>query len=95
MSKLRIQTTRYFLASTEYKWSHAHKHMEHMWVRRELGEELWAQCNQPGFELVYIRSRSQTLPEDVYCRCDVYVDVADSRQSTLFALQGHTPVNQA
>ena len=69
--------------------------MEHMWVRRELGEELFAQCNQPGFELVYIRSNSQTLPEDVYCRCDVYVDVEDSRQSTLFALRGHTPVNQA
>jgi hypothetical protein len=69
--------------------------MEHMWVRRELGEELYAQCNQPGFELVYIRSNSQTLPEDVYCRCDVYVDVEDSKQSTLFALRGHTPVNQA
>jgi hypothetical protein len=69
--------------------------MEHMWVRRELGEELYAQCNQPGFELVYIRSNSQTLPEDVYCRCDVYVDVEDSKQSTLFALKGHTAVNQA
>jgi hypothetical protein len=69
--------------------------MEHMWVRRELGEELYAQCNQPGFELVYIRSNSQTLPEDVYCRCDVYVDVEDSKQSTLFALRGHTAVNQA
>jgi hypothetical protein len=60
-----------------------------MWVRRELGEELFRQCNQPGFELVYIRSNSQTLPEDVYCRCDVYVDVEDSRQSMLFALQGY------
>lgn len=83
---------RYYLASCEYKWSHAHKDMEHLWVRRELGDELFKQCNQPGFELVYIRSRSQTLPEDVYCRCDVYVDVQNERQSTLFALQGYTAV---
>ena len=58
-----------------------------MWVRRELGEELFRQCNQPGFELVYIRSNSQTLPEDVYCRCDIYVDIPDSKQATLFALK--------
>ena len=86
---------RYYLASCEYKWTHAHKQMEHLWVRRELGDELFKQCNQPGFDLVYIRSRSQTLPEDVYCRCDVYVDVEDSRQAVLFALQGHLEVPRA
>ena len=85
-------TVRYYLGTCEYKWSHAHKDMEHIWVRRELGDELFAQCNQPGFKLVYIRSNSQTLPEDVYCRCDVYVDVEDSRQAVLFALQGHLEV---
>jgi len=86
---------RYYLASCEYKWTHAHKQMEHLWVRRELGDELFKQCNQPGFDLVYIRSRSQTLPEDVYCRCDVYVDVEDSRQAVLFALRGHLEVPRA
>ena len=86
---------RYYLASCEYKWSHAHSDMEHIWVRRELGDDLFGQCNQPGFELVYIRSNSQTLPEDVYCRCDVYVDVEDSKQSLLFALQGHLEVPRA
>lgn len=82
---------RYYLASCEYKWSHANKDMEHMWVRRELGDDLFKQCNQPGFELVYIRSNSQTLPEDIYCRCDIYVDVEDSKQGMLFALK-HTGV---
>ncbi len=81
---------RYYLASCEYKWSHAHKDMEHLWVRRELGDELFKQCNEPDFELVYLRSNSTTLPEDVYCRCDVYVDVVNERKSTLFALQGYT-----
>ena len=36
--------------------------MEDIWVRRELGDELFLQCNQPGFEIVYTRSNSQTLP---------------------------------
>jgi len=66
-----------------------------MWVQREIGTDLFKQCNQPGFELVYIRSNSQTLPEDIYCRCDVYVDVEDSKQALLFALQGHQEVQQA
>ena len=78
---------RYFLGQCEYKWSHAHKDMEHIWVRRELGDELFLQCNQPGFDLVYVRSDSQTLPGDTYCRCDIYVDVEDSKQATLFALK--------
>lgn len=69
--------------------------MEHIWVRRELGEQLFAQCNQQGFELVYIRSNSQTLPEDVYCRCDIYVDVEDSKQALLFALRGHIEAHKA
>ena len=61
--------------------------MEDIWVRRELGDKLFLQCNQPGFEIVYTRSNSQTLPGDMYCRCDIYVDVEDSKQATLFAIQ--------
>tara|TARA_Y100000389_G_scaffold39432_1_gene33853 strand:+ start:600 stop:827 length:228 start_codon:yes stop_codon:yes gene_type:complete len=61
--------------------------MEHIWVRRELGEALFKQCNSPGYELVYTRSKSQIFPEDKYCRCDIYVDVEDSKQGTLFALR--------
>lgn len=95
MSKLRVPPTRYYLASCDYKWTHAHKDMEHLWVRRELGDELFAQCNSKGFELVYIRSNSQTLPAETFCRCDIYVDVEASRQGVLFALQGHTEVPQA
>jgi hypothetical protein len=61
--------------------------MEDIWVRRELGDELFLQCNQPGFDLVYVRSDSQILPGATYCRCDIYVDVEDSKQATLFALK--------
>lgn len=60
--------------------------MAHIWVRRELGEELYKQCNQPGFELHFEYSESTILP-DTYCRCDIYVDVHDSPQATWFVLK--------
>lgn len=85
---------RYYLGSCEYKWTHAHKSMEGIWVRREIGEQLFKQCNQPGFNLVYIRSNSQTLPNDIYCRCDIYVDVQDTRQGLLFAMHGYKEVHK-
>ena len=78
---------RYYLGSCEYKWTHAHKHMEHIWVRRELGEELFKYCEKQNWELIYLRSNSTQLPGDTYCRCDVYVDVDNSKKSTLFALK--------
>ena len=78
---------RYLLGQCEYKWTHAEQPMEHIWVRQELGDELFLQCNQTGFELVYSRSNSQTLPSDIFCRCDIYVDIEDSKQSTWFALK--------
>lgn len=61
--------------------------MENVWVQRELGDELYKQCNQDGFNLAMIHSNSQTLPSDMYCRCDIYVDVENSKQGTLFALK--------
>ncbi len=79
--------TRYYLANCEFKWSHAGTRMENIWVQRELGDELFKQCNQDGFNLVMLHSNSQTLPDDMYCRCDIYVDVENSKQGTLFALK--------
>ena len=79
--------TRYYLANCEFKWSHVGTRMENIWVQRELGDELYKQCNQDGFNLAMIHSNSQTLPSDMYCRCDIYVDVEDSKQGTLFALK--------
>jgi hypothetical protein len=34
-----------------------------------------------------LRSESQTLPSDIYCRCDIYAEIPDSKQATLFALK--------
>ena len=77
---------RFYLGQCEYKWSHAHMHMEHIWVRQQLGEELFHVCNTDGFKLVYQRSNSQTLPDDIYLRNDIYVDVSKSN-CTMFVLK--------
>ena len=78
---------RFFLSQCEYKWTHAHKPMENLWVRRELGEELSKYIATKGYNLSLIRSNSQTMPEDIYCRCDIYVDVPDTAEGTHFKLK--------
>ena len=61
--------------------------MEQLWIRRELGDEVYKTIEANGWEWKLLRSNSQTLPEDVYCRCDIYVEIPNSKQATLFALQ--------
>ena len=78
---------RYYLGSCEYKWSHAKTNMENMWIMRELGTELYKTIETNNWEWKLVRSKSQTLPDDTYCRCDIYVEIPDSKQATLFALK--------
>jgi hypothetical protein len=77
---------RFYLGSCDFKWTHREEKMAHIWVRRELGEELYKQCNQPGYDLHLEYSDSMIVP-DKYCRCDIYVDVHDSPSATWFALK--------
>ena len=78
---------RYYLKSCEYKWTHAHTSMEQIWTMRELGTELYKTIEENNWELVLLRSNSQTLPEDIYCRCDIYVEIPDTKQGTMFVLK--------
>lgn len=78
---------RYYLGQTEYKWSHAKTQMEYLWVRRALGEELTKTVESNGWEWTLMRSNSQTLPSDIYCRCDIYVESNDDKLDTHFALK--------
>lgn len=78
---------RYYIGSLDFKWSHVGTSMEEIWVRRELGDELYKQCNQDGFNLHYDHTDSLTLPNDMYCTCEVSVDVPDSNEGLLFQLQ--------
>jgi len=77
--------TRYYLSQCEFKWTHRENNMYNLWVRRELGEELYKQCNQPGYELHL--EYSNGVVADVYCRCDIYVDIHNERDTTWFALK--------
>lgn len=77
---------RYWLGQCEYKWSHAHGRMEDMWIQREITTDVYRLCQQEGFELRLQRSNSQTLPGDIYCRCDIYLDVPDTPAGTHFKL---------
>lgn len=78
---------RYYLGSCEYKWSHAKTSMEDMWVMRELGTELYKTVEDNNWQWKRLRSKSQSLPDDVYCRCDIYVEIPSSPEATLFVLK--------
>jgi hypothetical protein len=78
---------RYYLGQCEYKWTHANTDMENIWIRRELGDDLYRTVEENNWEWRLLRSSSTSLPGDVYCRCDIYVEIDDSRHATLFALK--------
>ena len=79
---------RYYLGQCEYKWSHARTDVEQLWVRRELGDELFATVEKNGWCWILHRTNSQTLPADIYCRTDIYIDIdEDTPAGTLFALK--------
>jgi len=78
---------RYYLGQCEYKWSHTESDLEKLWVRRELGDELFKTVESNNWEWTLIRTNSQSLPSDIYCRCDIYVDSLDDKLDTHFALK--------
>jgi hypothetical protein len=61
--------------------------MEQIWIQRELGDELYKTVESNNWEWKLQRSNSQTMPGDIYCRCDIYAEVPDSKQATLFTLK--------
>ena len=78
---------RYYLGQCEYKWTHANTDMENRWIRLELGDDLYRTVEENNWEWRLLRSSSTSLPGDVYCRRDRYVDVDNNRQGTLFSLK--------
>lgn len=78
---------RYYVGQCEYKWSHVGKTTEQAWIIRETGVELYKEVELRNWTWVLIRSNSQTLDPQRYCRCDIYVDTDDSKHATLFQLR--------
>lgn len=77
---------RFYLATVEMKWEHTGK-TEQLWIKCKLGDELFEEIQQDWYKVVILRSNSQSLPGDMYKRCDIYVDIEDERRATLFALK--------
>ena len=61
--------------------------MEQLWVRRELGDELFKTVESNNWEWVLLRTQSNTLPGDTYCRCDIYADSNDNKLDTHFMIK--------
>ena len=78
---------RYYISTCEYKWTHAKKPMELLWVRREVGDKIFKEVESRGWEWKLVRSDSQTMPGDMFCRCDIYVETDESKYATLFPLK--------
>ena len=81
------KSMRYYLGNCEYKWTHKNTQMEILWVRRELGDDIFEAVESNGWKWTLLRSESQTMPGDIYCRCDIYAEIPDSKQATLFTLK--------
>ena len=78
---------RYYIGQCEYKWSHANKPMEALWIQRQVGTDIYRTVEENNWDWVWLRTNSQTLPGDVYCRCDIYVEIPNSKQGTWFMLK--------
>jgi len=59
--------------------------MEQIWVRRELGEDLYREINEKGYTLVL--RKSDGFVAETYCRCDIYVDIEDENEGLLFGIK--------
>ena len=77
---------RFYLDTVEMKWEHEGK-TEQLYIRCKLGDKLFREIQQDWYKVVILRSNSQSLPGDMYKRCDIYVDIEDERRATLFALK--------
>ena len=53
----------------------------------ELGDELYKTVESNNWEWQLLRTSSTSLPGDIYCRCDIYVEIPDSKQATYFILK--------
>ena len=78
---------RYYIGQCEYKWTHKNTNMERLWIQREVGVDLFKTVEQNDWEWTLLRTGSRTLPSDVYCRCDIYVEIPDGKQGTFFAIK--------
>ena len=78
---------RYYLGYCDFKWTHVDTHMEHIWVRRQVGDEIYALVESNSWQWHLDRQSTPSLPEETYCRCSIHVDVPHTPEGTHFKLK--------
>lgn len=76
-----------YLGSCEYKWTHANTNMEQMWIMREVGAETYKHVEENNWSWVLQRSSSTGLPGDIYCCCNISVEMPDTKAATHFIIK--------
>lgn len=76
-----------YLGFCEHKWTHANTSMEKIWIMRKIGEEIYKIVETNGWTWHLEHKQSSTLPGDIYCLCDIYIDIPTSKQATYFILK--------
>jgi hypothetical protein len=69
----------------ECKWTH-NERLEFIYFRQKYGDPLFKAINTAG-EMSARRYNSRTLPSDIYKHVDFYVDLTDTKRTTLFLLK--------
>lgn len=69
----------------ECKWTHNDR-LEYIYFRQKYGNEIFDAINTAG-DMTARRYNSQTLPADTYKRVDFYVDLTDTKTTTVFLLK--------
>lgn len=76
-----------YLGSCEYKWTHTNTNMEQMWIMREVGAETYKQVEENNWKWLLETYQSRSLPGDIYCRCDISVELPDTKEATHFMIK--------
>lgn len=75
------------LGSCEYKWTHANTSMEQMWIMRKVGTETYKQVEENNCKWILEHTSSRTLPSDIYCCCNISVEMPDTKEATHFIIK--------
>ena len=72
-----------YIDTVSMKWTHLNTKLESLWIRRQLGD--------PKFfavaEYMNIKAKpSKTLPSDVYCDVDIFVNFRDPKKAMWYDL---------
>jgi len=78
---------KHYVGSCEYKWTHVGTRMEQMWIQRAVGEELYTDVEKNNWSWALKQTGAASVPSDIYCHCEIFVELPNIKQSTLFLIK--------